>query len=325
MNMTKHDLRLLVLHYFKLGHNASEASANINQAWGEESTRDRTVRRWLGKFRSGDESLKDEEGRGRLGSRENEQLHAVVEQNPRQSVREMSQTLGVSIATVLRHLKIIGKVKKLDKWVPHELNENQKLRRFEVCLMLPLRNTNDLFLDRIVTCDEKWVLYVTVNDQFDIEILQKDLKIEAFRSKGAGGQSVNTADSAVRITHLPTGTVVECQRERTQHRNKALAMARLRSILYQNERDKELEATSASRKLQLGTRGRSEKIRTYNFPQERVTDHRIGLSVHNINGVLSGEEPLQQLLVKLRHFADKESIQVLLDSDPLAPAPLTKK
>ncbi|KAF2349002.1 Transposase type 1 [Trinorchestia longiramus] len=113
----------------------------------------------FGKFLSGDESLKDEEGRGRLGSLENEQLHAVVEQNPRQSVREMSQTLGVRIATVLRHLKIIGKVKKLDKWVPHELNENQKLRRFEVCSMLSLRNTNDPFLDRIVTCDEKWVLY----------------------------------------------------------------------------------------------------------------------------------------------------------------------
>ncbi|KAF2364925.1 hypothetical protein FHG87_004315 [Trinorchestia longiramus] len=115
MNMTKHDLRLLMLHVFNLGHNATEASANINRAWGEESTRDWTVRRWFGKFRSGDESLKDEEGRGRLGSLENEQLHAVVEQNPRQSVREMSQTLGVSIATVSRHLKIFGKVKKLDK------------------------------------------------------------------------------------------------------------------------------------------------------------------------------------------------------------------
>ncbi|KAF2359856.1 Myc-type basic helix-loop-helix (bHLH) domain [Trinorchestia longiramus] len=131
-------------------------SANINRTWGEESTRDRTVRRWFGKFRSGDESLNDEEGRGSLGSLENEQLH---EQNPRQSVREISQTLRVSIATVSSHLKIIGKVKKLDKWVPHELNENQKLRRFDVCSMLSLRNTNDPFLDRIVTCDEKWVLY----------------------------------------------------------------------------------------------------------------------------------------------------------------------
>ncbi|KAF2358639.1 Transposase type 1 [Trinorchestia longiramus] len=125
---------------------------------GEESTRDRTVRRWFGKSWSGDESLKDEAGRGRLGSLENEQLHAVVEQNPRQSVREMSRTLGVSIATVSRHLKIIGKGKKLDKWVPHELNENQKLRRFEVCSMLSLCNTNNPFLDRIVTRDEKWVL-----------------------------------------------------------------------------------------------------------------------------------------------------------------------
>ncbi|KAF2346074.1 hypothetical protein FHG87_023170 [Trinorchestia longiramus] len=109
MNMTKHDLRLLILHEFKLGHNASEASVNIKRVWGEESTRDRIVRRWFGKFQSCDESLKDEEGRRRLGSLENEQLHAVVEQNPRQSVREMSQTLGVSIATVSHHLKIIGK------------------------------------------------------------------------------------------------------------------------------------------------------------------------------------------------------------------------
>ncbi|KAF2351861.1 Ribonuclease H domain [Trinorchestia longiramus] len=120
MNMIKHDLRRLMLYEFKLGHNASEASANINRAWGEESTRDRTVRRWFGKFRSGDKSLKDEEGRGRLGSLENEQLHAVVEQNPRQSVREMSQTLGVSIATVSHHLKIIGKVIECELHAIHE-------------------------------------------------------------------------------------------------------------------------------------------------------------------------------------------------------------
>ncbi|KAF2348387.1 Transposase type 1 [Trinorchestia longiramus] len=137
MNMTKHDLRLLMLH--ELLHKGCKGCH-------------RTVRRWFGKFRSGDESLKDEEGRGRLGSLENKQLHAV-------KVLEKCLTLGVSIATVSRHLKIIGKVKKLDKWVPYELNENQKLRRFEVCLMLSLRNTNDPFLDRIVTCDEKWVLY----------------------------------------------------------------------------------------------------------------------------------------------------------------------
>ncbi|KAF2360082.1 hypothetical protein FHG87_009162 [Trinorchestia longiramus] len=174
MNMTKHDLRLLLLHEFKLGHNASEASANINLVWGEESTRDRTVRRWFRKFRSGDESLRDEESRGRLGSLENEQLHAVVGQNPRQSVREMSQTLGVSIATVLRHLKIIGKVKKLDKWVPHELNENQKLRGFEVCSMLSLRNTNDPFLDRIVTCDEK---FLGVNETINAERNCNDLAV----------------------------------------------------------------------------------------------------------------------------------------------------
>ena len=112
MNMQKRELRLLMLHEFKLGHNASETSANINRAWGEGSTSDRTVRRWFQTFRSGDESLEDEEGRGRACSLDKEQLKAVVEQNPRQSVREMSQTLGVSAATVSRHLQSIGKVKK---------------------------------------------------------------------------------------------------------------------------------------------------------------------------------------------------------------------
>ncbi|KAF2345107.1 hypothetical protein FHG87_024138 [Trinorchestia longiramus] len=164
MNMTKHDLRLLMLHEFKLGHNASEASANINRAWGEESTRDRTVQRWFGKFRSGDESLKDEEGRGCLGSLENEQLHAVVEQNPRQSVREMSHTLGVSIATVSRHLKIIGKVKKLDKWVPHELNENQKVRRLK-CVRCSLCATPTIpFLTDLSLVTKSGSFMITVND-----------------------------------------------------------------------------------------------------------------------------------------------------------------
>ena len=119
--MRKEDLRLLFLHEFKLGNNASQTTANINRAWGEGITSDRTVRRWFQKFRSGDESLKDEEGRGRPSNLDNENLRAIVEQNPRQSVREMSRELGVSSSTVSDHLKQIGKVKKLDKWVPHEL------------------------------------------------------------------------------------------------------------------------------------------------------------------------------------------------------------
>ncbi|XP_047736304.1 peptide chain release factor 1-like, mitochondrial, partial [Hyalella azteca] len=154
--------------------------------------------------------------------------------------------------------------------------------------------------------------------QFDVVIHGKDLKIDTFRSRGAGGQSVNKTDSAVRITHLPTGTVVECQRERNQYRNKSLALARLRSLLYQREKDKEIDASTASRRLQVGTRGRSEKIRTYNFPQDRVTDHRIGLSIHDVNGVLSGGEVFQHLLDELKEFAHRENLQTLLMSDPLA-------
>ncbi|KAF2346839.1 hypothetical protein FHG87_022404 [Trinorchestia longiramus] len=125
-----------------------------------------------GSGNSGVVMRKDEKGRGRLGSLENEQLHAVVEQNPRQSVREMSQTLGVSIATVSHHLKIIGKVKKLDKWVPHELNENQKLRRFEVCSMLSLCATTMIpFLTELSLVTKSGSFMITVNDQVNGSIV----------------------------------------------------------------------------------------------------------------------------------------------------------
>ena len=147
MNTPKRDFRLLMLHENKLGHNASETSTNINRAWGEGSTSDRTVRRWFQKFRSGDENLEDE-GRERACSLDNEKLQAVVEQNPHVSVRKMTQTLGVSTATVSRHLQSIGKVKKS---INGSLMSSMSIKN--------LRNTNDPFLDRIVTCDEKWILY----------------------------------------------------------------------------------------------------------------------------------------------------------------------
>lgn len=133
----------------------------------------------------------------------------------------------------------------------------------------------------------------------DIDIDEKDLRIDVFRSSGKGGQSVNTTDSAVRITHLPTNTVVSCQDERSQIKNKAKAMKILRARLLAAKQEEEDKKRSADRKAQVGTGDRSERIRTYNFPQERVTDHRINLTLKKLSGVMEGDlteiiEALQQ-------------------------------
>lgn len=126
-------------------------------------------------------------------------------------------------------------------------------------------------------------------EEVDIVIEDKDLRIDVFRASGAGGQHVNTTDSAVRITHIPTGTVVSQQDEKSQHKNKAKALKILRSRIYQKQRD-DLDATrAADRKSQVGSGDRSERIRTYNYPQGRVTDHRIGLTLHKLDKVLAGE------------------------------------
>ena len=126
-------------------------------------------------------------------------------------------------------------------------------------------------------------------EDVDIQIKDSDLRIDVFRAGGPGGQSVNTTDSAVRITHIPTGVVVSQQDEKSQHKNKAKALKILRSRVYESEKRKKDQERSSNRRSQIGTGDRSERIRTYNFPQGRVTDHRINLTLHKLDEFLSGE------------------------------------
>ncbi|MDT8438668.1 MAG: peptide chain release factor 1 [Wenzhouxiangellaceae bacterium] len=126
-------------------------------------------------------------------------------------------------------------------------------------------------------------------DVDEITIDPNDLRIDTFRSSGAGGQHVNTTDSAIRITHLPSGIVVECQDERSQHKNKARALSLLSARLLEAEQRRVTRERAADRKLQVGSGDRSERIRTYNFPQGRVTDHRVGLTLYDLDGILEGE------------------------------------
>tara|TARA_E500000331_G_scaffold357941_1_gene421750 strand:- start:2389 stop:3462 length:1074 start_codon:yes stop_codon:yes gene_type:complete len=126
-------------------------------------------------------------------------------------------------------------------------------------------------------------------EEVDIQIKESDLRIDVFRSGGPGGQSVNTTDSAVRITHIPSGVVVSQQDEKSQHKNKAKALKILRARVYEAEKNKRDKERSSNRKSQIGTGDRSERIRTYNFPQGRVTDHRINLTLHKLEEFLSGE------------------------------------
>lgn len=138
-----------------------------------------------------------------------------------------------------------------------------------------------------------------MNEIEDIEINNADLKIDTFRASGAGGQHVNKTDSAIRITHLPTNTVVECQDERSQHKNRARALSLLRAKLLSSERDRQAMERASTRRILVGSGDRSERIRTYNFPQGRVTDHRINLTLYQLDTILAGG--LDQLIDPLVH------------------------
>lgn len=147
----------------------------------------------------------------------------------------------------------------------------------------------------------------------DVVIHEKDLRIDTMRASGAGGQHVNTTDSAVRIVHLPTNTIVECQVNRSQIKNRQIAMQKLKALLYEKQLNEQISETTATRKSQVKSNFRNEKIRTYNFSQDRITDHRLqGCSFHNIDVFLEGGEQLDNLINKLQiTYRSKEIMDML--------------
>ena len=154
----KKQIRTIFLFQFKLGWKAAEIARDINKAFGPGTTTERTAQWWFKKFCGGDKSLEDEEHSGRPSDVDNDKLRALIEANPRTTVRELASELDITYMMISNHLREIGKMKKLDKWVPHKLNDNQKNHHYEMSSFFLSRNKNP-FLDRVVTCYEKWVLY----------------------------------------------------------------------------------------------------------------------------------------------------------------------
>ena len=144
-------------------------------------------------------------------------------------------------------------------------------------------------------------------EEVEVEIAPEDLKIDVFRASGAGGQHVNKTESAIRMTHLPTGIVVECQDERSQFKNREKALKILRSRVYEQKQREADEKLASQRRSQVGTGDRSERIRTYNYPQSRVTDHRIGLTLYKLDAILDGD--LDELIDALRTAEQTEKLQ----------------
>ncbi|HEY6199419.1 MAG TPA: peptide chain release factor-like protein, partial [Candidatus Binatia bacterium] len=144
-------------------------------------------------------------------------------------------------------------------------------------------------------------------DEVEVNIDPKDLKVDVMRASGPGGQSVNTTDSAVRMTHIPTGLVVSCQDEKSQHKNRAKALKILRARLLEKKQEEQSSEIAATRKLMVGSGDRSERIRTYNFPQGRVTDHRINFTLYKLDRVIEGE--LEELIDALNTHYQAEALQ----------------
>ncbi len=156
-------------------------------------------------------------------------------------------------------------------------------------------------------------------EDIDVQVNPADVEMDVFRSTGSGGQSVNTTDSAVRLTHRPTGIVVKCQQEKSQLKNRNMAMRMLRAKLYEIEMEKQRSARDAARKSQVGTGDRSEKIRTYNFPQDRLTDHRVNYTRHNLPAVMDGD--VQDVIDACRTFFAARALEEAAQGEPSRPAP----
>uniref|UniRef100_A0A0A9Y3A0 Peptide chain release factor 1-like, mitochondrial n=1 Tax=Lygus hesperus TaxID=30085 RepID=A0A0A9Y3A0_LYGHE len=148
----------------------------------------------------------------------------------------------------------------------------------------------------------------------EIQVAEKDIIVETMRATGAGGQHVNKTDSAVRLTHVPSGMVVECQEDRSQIKNRQIALQKLKMRLNERAQAEHDSKIRGSRKSQIGTSARSDKVRTYNFPQDRVTDHRLSQSIHNVEGFLQGEDLLDSIIVNLINMSDEERLDTFIQS-----------